>query len=180
MAFALRCPDGRKAFKWNPLEAYPDECPLCGAVMASDKSDDDNVIVMPAFLSAKTKSVDKVGRDLMDSSIVRAEKAAEMAGVSVSEMSDMKVTDLKSTKHEGSVAMPQVVNEVTQHMDMINARGGAVGWQGANAVEYSGAVQTGPHPNVGAKMRTMIHQQNGMVSDRPALETTQPGYRIRG
>lgn len=180
MAFALRCPDCRKAFKWNPAKDYPDHCILCGADMATDKSEDDTVIVMPAFLSAKTKSVDQVGRDLMDSSIVRAEKAAEMAGVPVSEMSDMKITDLKSTQHEGSVAHVPVQNAVTQAMDAINARGGQVGWQGSQGVEYSGAVQTGPFPNMGAKMRTMIHQKNGSISERPGLETTAPNYVRRG
>ena len=178
MAFGLRCPDCRKSFRYDPLAGHPRFCPLCKADMGEDK--DDDVISIPAFLSAKTRSKDQVYRDIETSSQSRAEKAAEMAGVPVSEMSDMKITNLRSTKHEGEVAIAPVVNDVTRQMDMINARGGNVGWQGSNAVEYSAAVQTGPHPNMGAKMRSALQRANGMVSDRPGLETQQPGYRIRG
>ncbi|MDE2099017.1 MAG: hypothetical protein KGL39_17315 [Patescibacteria group bacterium] len=146
--------------------------------MGEPKSND--VISIPAFLSARSRSIDQVYRDTERSSQVRAEKAAEMAGVPVSDMSDLKITDLRTNTYEGDMAIKPVVNAVTQQMDMINARGGAVGWQGSNGVEYSQAVQTGPHPNMGAKMRSAIQRANGMVSDRPALETQQPGYRIRG
>ena len=175
MAFALRCPDCRGAFKWDPLKKYPRNCKLCGADFGEERADDD--IVMPAFLSAKTRATDQCARDMMDSSITRAEKAADMLGVPVSEMSDMKVTDLKPTKHEGDVAIAPVVNEVTQRMDAMAARGLPVGFgAGPTGAEYCTAVASGPFPNVGAKMRSMIHAANGSVSDRPALETQQPGY----
>ena len=174
MAFALRCPECRGTFRWDPKK-YARYCLLCEADFGPERPDDE--IVMPAFLSAKTRATDQVGRDLMDSSNVRAEKAAEMLGVPVSEMSDMKVTDLKSTKHEGMVAMPQVVNEVTQRMDAMQKMGLPVGFgAGPTGAEYSGAVASGPFPNVGAKMRSMIHAANGAVSERPGLETQQPGY----
>lgn len=178
MAFALRCPDCRKTFPWNPSNKFPRYCLLCDADMGEET--DDDVICLPAFLSDKTKSIDNSARQMMDSSNVRAEKAAELAGVPVSEMSDLKITDLRSTTHAGDIAMPVVSNAVTQHMDAMRARGLPTGFEaGPNAAEYSGAVQTGPHPNVGAKMRKMIHEGNGMVSNRPALETQAPGYRER-
>lgn len=178
MAFALRCPDCRDKFPWEPLNAYPRYCPLCSADLGEEK--DDNVICLPAFLSAGTKANDKVGRELMDSSQVRVERAAEMAGCDVSDMASLKVTDLRPTVHEGAIAAAPIQNPVTQQMDFIRAQGGQAGFAGSTAVEYSSAVQSGPHPNVGAKMRSMIHRANGAVSDRPALETQQPGYRIRG
>lgn len=178
MAFALRCPDCRKTFRHDPHDKFPRYCPLCNADMGEEK--DDDVIYMPAFLSAGTKATDKVYRDHESASIVRAEKAAELAGVPVSEMSDLKITNIKGGTHEGDIAAVPVVNEVTRHMDMVNARGGQLGWQGSNGAEYSTAVQTGPFPNMGAKMRSAIHAKNGAVSDRPALETQQPGYRYRG
>jgi len=178
MAFGLRCPDCRKSFRYDPLAGHPRFCPLCAADMGEEKSDD--VISIPAFLSAQTRSKDQVYRDIESSSQVRAEKAAELAGVPVSEMSDLKVTNLRSTKHEGEQAFVPVVNDVTRQMDMLNARGGSVGWQGSNGIQYSSDVQTGPHPNMGAKMRSALQRANGMVSDRPAIETQQPGYRIRG
>ena len=174
MAFGLRCPECRKSFRYDPLAGHPRFCPLCKADMGEEE--DDSVISIPAFLSAHTKGTDKVARDLMDASNVRAEKAAAFLGVPVSEMSDMKVTDLRSTKHQGDMAIAPVVNEVTRQMDAINKMGGHVGWQGQTGAEYSSAVQTGPYPNAGAKVRSLIHQANGAVSDRPALETMAPGY----
>ena len=175
MAFALRCPECRKSFKWDAAKKFPRYCLLCDADLGEERPDDE--ICMPAFLTARNKSVDQVYRDTENASIVRAEKAAEMLNVPVSEMSDMKITDLKSTKHEGAIAMPQVVNEVTQRMDAMAAKGLPVGFgAGPTGAEYCGAVASGPFPNQGAKMRSMIHAVNGSVSDRPALETQQPGY----
>jgi hypothetical protein len=55
-----------------------------------------------------------------------------------------------------------------------------------NGAEYSTQVQSGPHPNIGATMITKARDFHGKlshgmaVSDRPALETQQPGYRRRG
>ena len=178
MAFALRCPECRKCFKWEVSKPDPRYCPLCSADLGEPP--DDDVISIPAFLSAKTKANDKVYRDIETSSIVRMEKAAEAAGVPVSEMSDLKITNMRDNGREGDIAAVPVVNDVTRQMDALNQRGGQFGWQGSNAAEYSGAVQTGPYPNVGAKLRSSIQRANGMVSDRPALETQQPGYRIRG
>lgn len=179
MAFGLKCPECRKSFRYDPMGGHPRFCPLCKADIGGEEQDD-NVICIPAFLSAATKATDKVYRDSEKASEYRAEKAAETLGVPVSEMSDLKITDFRPTIHEGAVAAAPVVNEVTRQMDAINARGGAVGWQGSTGAEYSGAVQTGPYPNAGAKMRSLIHQQNGAISERPALETQAPGYRIRG
>ena len=178
MAFALRCPDCRGKFPWTVNKRYPRHCPLCDADLGEPVADD--VISIPAFWSAKSKSVDNVYRDIERSSEVRMEKAAEMTGLPVSDFNDLKVTNLRPTKHQGDIAVAPVVNDVTRQMDLIKANGGMAGWQGANAVEYSQAVQTGPHPNMGAKMRSALQRANGMISDRPAIETTQPGYRVRG
>ena len=141
MAYALRCPDCRKAFKWEPSEPDPRHCPLCQADMGEPP--DDNVICLPAFISAGTKANDKVYRDIEASSVVRMEKAAEAAGLDVSDMSSMKITDLRPTIHEGAIAAPPVVNAVTQQMDMLAAKGGNVGWQGSNGAEFSAGISTG-------------------------------------
>ena len=132
---------------------------------------DDNVVCLPAFISAKTKANDKVYREIETSAAGRAEMADDPS---------LKITNMKDNTHEGEIAHVPIVNDVTKAMDAINARGGQVGWQGQNGAEFSGAVQTGPYPNRGARVRSMLHAQNGAVSDRPALETQQPGYRTRG
>lgn len=152
MAWALRCPDCRKAFKWDLDQDDPDECPLCGAQMATDKSDGGKIITMPNFLSAKTKQNDALQRQTVDASEQRMYKAAEMAGCDVSDMKDLKITNLRSTKHEGDVAAVPVVNDVSQHMAAMEQRGMPVGFNGGmQAQEYAAAAHQGPDARAGAR-----------------------------
>ena len=141
MAFALKCPECRKAFKWEPSKPEPRYCPLCDADLGEPP--DDNVISLPAFLSPKTKAADNVYRQAEQASVVRAEKAAELAGCDVSEMSSLKITNMKDHKHQGEVAAVPVVNAVTQQMDAINARGGQFGFSGSNGAEFAAGIATG-------------------------------------
>lgn len=186
MAVILKCPACEDKFKWDfaAQSKWPKACPLCGVSMGEEVPDDE--IRMPALRSARTKATDESYRQLEKSSEHRMEQAAQMAGVSASDMSALKITDLKTNIVPGESYMPEVRNEVTQSMDQIKARGGQIGFTGAAGSEYTGAVQTGPLPNAGAKMRTALQNHHASlshgfaVSDRPALETTQPGYRRRG
>jgi hypothetical protein len=103
MAFAIRCPDCRQKIPWQKDVPTPDFCPRCGVNIAGPETDD-AVVVMPAFLSERTKKVDSVYRDMEAKSVNRAEHAAEMAGVSASEMSALKVTNLRDNMREGDIA----------------------------------------------------------------------------
>lgn len=171
MAFALRCPDCRKSFPWDVKAAYPRYCPLCQADLGEEK--DDNVICMPAFLSAKTKANDQVYRDIERSSEVRMEKAAEAAGVSVSEMSSLKITNINDTRHEGAIAAVPVNNAVTQQMEAANAKGGQFGFAGSNGAEFAAGISTGDvtvnghttrgiAPRAGANTLAAIQRSNGL------------------
>lgn len=182
MAFSLRCPECRGKFPWNPVAGMPDVCKLCGADVGHDRADDD--VVMPFIrTNGATASADKLYRDIEKGSEVRAMAAAEMTGAPVSEMQDLKITNLNSTTHQGDIAAVPVQNAVTQFMD---ANPNVAGFRGGEGVHYGAGVQSGPEPNAGARMRIVLHRQhaaltNGAaVSDRPALETLQPGYRQRG
>ena len=53
---------------------------VCNTDINNRRADD--VVVVPAFLSQKSKNNDKVARDIMDGSVQRAEMAAAMAGTS--------------------------------------------------------------------------------------------------
>jgi hypothetical protein len=129
--FRVRCPGCRGAFPWDPAVDLPERCPLpgCDYVEPPKRRDEDGVIVIsaPFIGSAKTKATDGCYRELEKSSEVRAQMAAEMAGVPVSEMSHLKVTNIRDTK-EGEVAAMPVVNDVTRQMDCIKAMGGKVGF----------------------------------------------------
>ncbi len=180
MAFRLRCPECRGAFPFDPAhQSYPDDCPLCGEHIGHNRADDD--VVMPSIRSARMAVSDKLYRDMERGSEQRAQIAAEMTGAPVSEMSDMKITNLNDARRQGDIAAVPVQNDVTRFMEA-NKVGGFQG----GGVEYSAAVQSGPHANAGARMRTALQQHHttltggAAVSDRPALETMQPGYRRRG
>lgn len=178
--FSLKCPHCRGKFPWDPTAGMPDNCALCGEFVGTTRADDD--IVMPFIRSASSKATDKVYRDMEAGSEVRAEAAAMAAGVPVSDMADLKITNLNSTRHAGDIAAPEVRNSVSDFMQTT----GIGGFKGVDGAGYSGAVQSGPAPNAGARMRTALHGAHGAlagggaVSDRPALETTQVGYRRRG
>lgn len=179
----LVCPDCRKKFPWERDTAFPRFCPLCSSDIGTDCADDE--IVMPFIRSsqrtAQAQSADDVYRQMEKGSEQRAEMAASQLGVPVSEMSDLKVTDLRSASRPGEIAAVPVNNAVSQMLDQ-----GVGGFRGTDGLGYSASVQTGAFANSGAKMRTAIHaihtetSRGTAVSDRPALETQQPGYRRRG
>lgn len=179
MAFRLRCPVCRKAFAYEPGTAYPDECPVCETYIGSGRKDAE--IVMPFIRSSTMKNIDGTYREMEKASERRAEQAAQLAGVPTSEMSGLKITNLQDARREGDVAAVPVQNDVSRFMEQT----GIGGFRGVDGSGYSAAVQTGPSPNVGARMRTALQGHHGVVtggavSDRPALETQQPGYRRRG
>lgn len=132
--------------------------------------------------SGKTAATDKVYRDMERGSEVRAQAAAEMTGASAAEMSGMKITDLNPTKNHGDVAAKWDHAAAAR----LGVQNQASLFKGSNGSEFAGAVQTGPHPNAGAHMRTSLQNyhadltRGAAVSDRPATEVLQPGYRIRG
>jgi hypothetical protein len=189
MGYSIRCPVCRQKFPWNPVSGFPEFCPnvSCESRIAHDRDDDD--IVMPFFKSAGTKANDDLYRQMEAGSEQRAQMAAAQAGVPVSEMADLKITNLNSTRHEGDIAAPPVVNPVTRQMDAIRAinPNAAVGFGGGAeaGMYFSGAVSQGHSPNAGARAQSAIRQLHAdrmghdKVGDIPALETQQPGYRRR-
>jgi hypothetical protein len=171
---------------------------LCSADFGEERADDD--IVMPSIRSARIVAADKVYREMEESSSRRAQAAADMVGAPVAEMSGLKITNMVDNQRPGDVAVPVPSNPVSQFMAQ-NPQ--SSGFNTGRGVEYSMAVQQGPHPNSGAHTRTMVqnmHQDmvrqhcvgidadtrqrvlpsTDVISERPGLETYQPGYRRRG
>lgn len=188
--FRMKCPSCGVKFPWNvEKNGFPEYCPNpeCATRVAHDRDDDD--IVMPSIRTMASKSNDALYRQMEAASEVRAEQAAAQAGVSVSDMSDVKITNLNSASRQGEIAAPMVNNTVTQFMA---ANPNTTGFNGGGGLGYSSNVQAGPHPNMGARLRTAVQSEHARVvareglpgrsvtSDMPALETAQPGYRRRG
>lgn len=145
----------------------PETCPSCDAQYASDRPDDD--VVMPAFLSHKTKSADQLLRGMQSGAQARAEIAAEAAGVPVSEMSDLVPQNFNTRRDAEIMAMP-VNNPVTQHMDQMNAKGGQFGFTngagfaaaaGSGAVMHNDKVVGRIEPRAGARTQAKLQKMLG-------------------
>lgn len=169
MAVVLQCPVCEDKFRWSFAEKskWPTHCPSCREEIHEDKPDD--VICMPAFLSAKTKRTDAVYDQMAAGSELRAQAAAEVAGCSASEMSALKITDLKSTRHEGAVAQAPVVNDVTIRMDQMAARGLPTGYGVPNAQEYASQVSAGAFANSGAMIHNTVRDSHAAISHGVAV-----------
>lgn len=177
----IRCPACRVKFKWDITRGYPEFCPNedCSTRIAHDRADDD--IVLPFIRSTeRTKAVDKVYRDIEQGSEVRAQAAAEMTGAPASEMSSLKITDLRDNQRYGEHAVQLQNNPVSQMMQQNPHTFGF----GSAGVQYSGQVSSGDAPNMGAHMRNFIrneHSKTGhSTSEVPTIETHyNPNYRFR-
>src|SRR5271166_2881475 len=158
MGYSLRCPSCRGKFPWNPTEGMPDICPLCEGKVGHDRADDD--IVLPFIRSSgRSKIIDNVYRDMERGSEVRAAAAAEMAGVPVSEMSSLKITDMNDRQKPGDISAKLVQNDMTAIIDRHHAQLAAMG------PELSRNVGVGDYPSQGAKIRSMVQNAHpDMVS----------------
>ena len=92
---------------WHEIERRsdpnPDECPLCrntGTVilqMPKRKF----IPQAPAIRGLVSKSADQVYKAMEDSSVARMQTASEMFGIDKSELSEMKITNLKDNAKVG-------------------------------------------------------------------------------
>src|SRR5216684_206867 len=177
MAVVLKCPKCRGKFKYDVTEGWPDRCVLCDEDINNRRADDD--IVCPAFLSQKSKNNDKVARDIMDGSEQRAEMAAAMAGVPISEMNSLKITDLND-RNDTQFATKDVVNPVTQHMDAMQRQGMPVGFgHTADAQARAANAHTGDAPYAGLRERNRMQRLLPPVGQAPLpLQiSNNPNYR---
>lgn len=182
MSYSLRCPVCRQKFRWKPTAGFPEECPACETRIAHDRDDDD--VVVPFIKSAATSANDALYRQMESASERRVEMAAQASGATVEEMAGLKITDLNSTRHAGDIAAVPVNNQVSQ---LIDSNPGIVGFQRDAGLGYSSTVSSGPFPNAGARMQSVLREGHAermsgvqvVTSDRPALETQSPNYRRR-
>jgi hypothetical protein len=164
--YTARCPGCHGKFPWDPKLGYPTRCPLPGCDYTTPETDE-VVIAAPFLRSPNTNKTDASYRQLEMQSEARAQMAADMAGVPVSEMSDLKITNLKDNTRPGEVAAIPVVNDVTRQMDLLRQRGGQVGFQSnareafgdaaiSGAVTVNGQTVRGIEPRAGVKAMETI------------------------
>ena len=181
MAVILKCPACREKFKYDVSQGWPDECPICKTDINNRRADDD--VVMPNILSFKTKANDKVARDIMDGSVQRAEMAAVMAGTSVEDMSNLKITNLND-RNDTQFATKDEVNDVTRHMDSMAAAGLPTGFNAGSADAMARAsmahqVPQGDVAYAGLRERNRLQRLLPPVGQAPLPRqiTDNPNYR---
>jgi hypothetical protein len=185
MAVLLKCPACREKFRYDVSQGWPDECPICKTDINNNRDDDD--VVVPNILSFKTKNTDGVARQVMDGSETRAGLAAAMAGVPVSDMSSLKITDLND-RNDSQFAAKEVVNPVTQQMDMIRARGGQIGFGATEAQAFATNAHapvmidnkpTPVEPYAGLRARNQLQRVMNPIGQAPLPKqiTDNPNYR---
>jgi hypothetical protein len=178
MAVVLRCPACRDKFKYDVSEGWPTYCPLCATDINNYRADDD--VVMPAFLSQKSKNNDAVARQIMDGSETRAEMAASMAGVPASEMASLKVTNLND-RNDTQFSAPEVHNPVTERMAAMQAAGMPTGFgtNAADAMARAAAAHTGDAPYAGLRERNRLQRLMQPIGQAPLPKqiTDNPNYR---
>jgi hypothetical protein len=176
----FRCPSCRDVFPM-PDGAWPETCPACGY---DTSIPDREEVQLPAFLSPRVASEDRLYRDVERGSEQRVHLAAEAAGCDASDMASLKITNLQTGKGAEPIPVPQ--NPVTQRMAEMEARGMPTGFGAASAGLLAGAqVQSGHYPNAGARFQTHLRNYHGQLTnytatgDNPSVEVMQPGYRRR-
>lgn len=177
-----KCPECEGVFSYlhHPNvdeDPAPRFCPLCGFDSLLDKPHDQpngyttEVTAPHIQKSAIVKGADYTYRAMEEASEANMHAAAEAAGVDVSEMRSLKITDMKDGLREGDVAaMP--VNPSSQ---AIEAAPGAFGFQPAQqGAGFAASAHTGAHAYAGlgaaTSLRAAHSRLGGTVVDMPALE----------
>ncbi len=171
-------------------ESPPRYCKLCGHdCEADDAAPLTQPLSAPHIARPIGRSVDATYRAAEEGADFRATYAREVMGLDADAANALRITDMQDHSRPGEVAVMPVVNPVSQFMDANPGTGGFdVGAQTYAA--HSAAVQQGPFPNAGARAQQALRKQHAAftrdaghkgatMSDVPALETQQPGYRPR-
>lgn len=177
MAFILRkyeCPDCGGVFthlheSTNGVEDPPPSfCAKCGNYMGVEPQ---SVPGFGAIRTAKNQSIDNVYRMSERMSEQRAEAAADMAGVPKSEMSHLKVTDMKDNMRQGDIAA------VTPPPRAAPPPGFGFA---ANAAEYAKTTQAGPGAGQHGLTAAQMIKQNHAVTAAVAQRSGEIGRHAQG
>lgn len=152
--YTLRCNSCGNKFKWRQKE-WPKFCPECGSSTALPERD---TVVAPLIANPKHKSADMTYRQLEESSAIRAQEAADMAGVPVAEMSDLKVTNLKDNVKPGEVAAITTLTPTQQAMKEAAEKASA---SVMTAMGYAQSAHQGSVPYAGASALGHLRTHHG-------------------
>lgn len=182
MSYKLRCPGCSEVFKWAGKD-WPNFCPLCGFSTALPERDE---IQAPhtrdGRAKAMLKSADQTYRGYEAATEKNAQQAADIAGVPVSEMSGLRITNMESQLRPGDLAAKHVTNDVSR---MVDANKDTFGYQTnpSAAIGMAANAHSGKHAHAGAGafgMLREIHQKTGAASVVPTKEVLDRTARQGG
>lgn len=99
--YACEACDGQFTILKDDRDPPPAHCACCGA---STGDDPEPILNFSRIGKAANQSLDKTYRAMESASIGRAEQAASDLGVSVSEVSDIKMTNMRDNLREGDTS----------------------------------------------------------------------------
>lgn len=167
----LACPSCGDTFRWPAKDDWPKHCPLCGYSTAMPERTE---IQAPLIANPKNKSHDQVYRQYEQATADNAQAAADMLGVSASDMADLKVTNMEDGIRQGDLSVKPPVNPVSTFMQQHPQ---AVSQAAAQAQGYASMAHQGPDAYAGARALGMLrerHQKYGAAAIMGG-QKTEPG-----
>lgn len=174
------CPSCAAAFEVFAMtadEPPPRYCPKCGFdTQAEEAAPLTEPLAAPAISKGVARGADNIAKADEEGGNFRADYAQQVLGL-----------DAEAAKELRAPPAP-VNNSVSQYMAANQMDGFSLGSQRYTA--DSAAVQSGPFPNAGLHAQQDLRKAHAaftansghagpIMSDLPALETQQPGYRPR-
>lgn len=145
-------PDGRDG---------PDFCPKCGSNL-SDNPPDEVELQRMNIQTIKGKIGDQVYRQMETAADARIEEVAEKYGMDKSELSDMKITNMRDNMREGDIAAITPAPKVPLAIQ---------NFQNPAAVSaFTQGSMSGPYAGAGNAARQMVN--NNFHADRARMEAS--------
>lgn len=145
-----QCPDCEGVFTHLHMrmdEPPPAFCSLCGASTSGVEPQ----LSAPHIAKSIGKVADNVYRQMETASKVRAEMAAEALGESASDMTAMKITDMRDNTRAGEISAPPVYNPVSAALDQRRSVT-PVGLQDASAAsQFAADTRKGAYAGAGVR-----------------------------
>jgi len=118
----------------------PDTCPICNSYIGSGDNDE---VAAPNISYGSKRGPDRLYRDMEQKSELRAQMAAERTGMSASEVSHLKMTDMRDNMRTGDTAQLGGLTPTQQAMANNSTFTPDMG------VQLSRGTKTGPFPRAG-------------------------------
>lgn len=167
----LQCRFCAGKFEWFG-EEFPDECPICHRYIGIDG---EQQVAAPYISLKSARAADGIYRAMENGSEHRANMAAEMLGVPKSEVSDLKITNLRDVK-QNEVPIPRP--DPTPVTMAMAAQPGAYGFGGAmghdvNSIKSMTQGQPGAGAALGmiSRIRDNHARNGGVVTTFPTPDT---------